>query len=59
MRALVGNVWQKQTVSEARAHGSAKISGKALGVQQKWVPKNSKIGLPSQGVGIMKPMAGV
>jgi hypothetical protein len=29
MRALVGKVWQKQTVSEARAHGSAKISGKA------------------------------
>jgi hypothetical protein len=32
MRALVG---QKQAASKARAHGSAKISGKALGVQHK------------------------
>ena len=35
MHALVGKVWQKQTASEARVHGSVKISGKALGVQQK------------------------
>ena len=35
MRALVGKVWQKQAASEARAYGSTKISGKALGVQHK------------------------
>ena len=28
MHALVGKVWQKQTASEARVHGSVKISGK-------------------------------
>jgi len=34
MHALLGKVWQRQAASEVRAHGSAKISGNALGVQQ-------------------------
>ena len=42
MHALVGKVWQKQTANEARAHGSAKISGKALGVQYKMGSKEFK-----------------
>jgi hypothetical protein len=42
MRALVGKVWQKQTACEVRAHGSAKISGKALGVQYKMGSKEFK-----------------
>jgi hypothetical protein len=42
MRVLVGKVWQKQAASEAHAHGSAKISGKALGVQHKMGAKAFK-----------------
>jgi hypothetical protein len=42
MRALVGKLWQKQAASAARGHGSAKISGKALGVQPKMRPKEFK-----------------
>jgi hypothetical protein len=42
MHALVGKVWQKQTASEARAHGSVKISDKALGVQHKMGSKGFK-----------------
>jgi hypothetical protein len=42
MRALVGKVWQKQAASEVRAHGSVKISGKALGVQHKMGSKEFK-----------------
>jgi hypothetical protein len=42
MRALLDKVWRKQAASEACAHGSAKISGKALGVQQKMGSKGFK-----------------
>jgi hypothetical protein len=48
----------KTPARETRAHGSAKISGKALGVQQKMDSKELKNGLSSLAMGIMKTTAG-
>ncbi len=48
----------KTSASEARAHGSAKISVRRWAFSTKWGPKNSKKGLSSQAMGIMRLMAG-